>query len=285
MIVVTGANGNLGRAVIQQLVERVPASDVVAIVRDKAKAEDLAALGVEVREADYSRPETLSKALLGADKVLLISSSEIGQRVQQHSAVVDAAKDAGVQLIAYTSILNADRSTLVLAQEHKATEAYIRESGLPFVLLRNGWYLENQTGALAPAVEHGAILGAAGDGRFAAAARSDYAGAAVAVLTTDGHAGRIYELAGDEPYTLEQLASKVSQHTGKPVIYKRLSESEYATALASFGLPEPVAKAVADADRGAANGELDSSSSDLRTLLGKPTTSLSTAIEAALQAA
>ena len=201
MIAITGATGNLGREVVRLLLKRVAAPEIAAVVRSAGKAQDLAALGMSVREADYSKPETLTAAFTGAEKVLLISSSEVGQRIPQHIAVVDVAKKAGAKLLVYTSILSADTSPLVLAQEHSATEEYIRNSGIAFVILRNGWYLENQTGALAPAITHGAILGAAGDGRFAAAARADYAEAAVAVLTADGHAGRTYELGGDVPYT------------------------------------------------------------------------------------
>ena len=215
---------------------------------------------------------------------MLISSSEVGQRIAQHRAVVDAAKQAGVKLLAYTSILRADTSTLALAEEHKATEAYLRASGVPWVMLRNGWYFENQTAALAPALQHGAILGAAGDGRFAAAARADYAAAAIAVLTQAGHENKIYELGGDQAYTLTELAAEVSRQAGKPVVYRNVPEAEYAAALESFGLPAAVAKVVADADARAAEGELDSTSHDLSRLLGRPTTTLAAAVRAALPA-
>ncbi len=284
MVVVTGANGQLGREVIKSLLARMPAGEIVAAVRDPEKAQDLAALGVEVREADYNRPETLPAALRGAEKVLLISSNEIGRRVNQHRAVVDAAKQAGVALVAYTSILRADTSTLKLAAEHKATEEYLRLQGVPYVFLRNGWYIENQTAALGAAVEHGAVLGAAGDGRFAAATREDYAGAAAAVLTTPGQANKTYELGGDIPYTLADLAAEVARQTGKPIAYKNLPGEEYAKVLMSFGLPEEVATMVADGDLGAAKGELDTSSHELSMLLGRATTPLATAVEAALKA-
>ena len=284
MIAITGATGNLGREVVRLLLKRVAAPEIVAVVRSAGKAQDLAALGMSVREADYSKPETLTAAFTGAEKVLLISSSEVGQRIPQHIAVVDAAKKAGAKLLVYTSILSADTSPLILAQEHSATEEYIRNSGIAFVILRNGWYLENQTGALAPAITHGAILGAAGDGRFAAAARADYAEAAVAVLTADGHAGRTYELGGDVPYTLPELAAEVSKQTGKTVAYQDLPQKKYAEALVGFGLPEILAQAVADADAGAAKGALDTTSHDLNQLLGRPTTSLSAAVSSALKA-
>ena len=283
MIVVTGANGHLGRLVMDSLLARLPASEMVAAVRRPDTADELASRGVAVREADYSRPETLQKVFAGAEKVLLISGSEVGQRVAQHRAVVDAAKQAGVKLLAYTSILRADTSTLALAAEHKETELYLRASGVPFVMLRNGWYFENQTAALPAAVEHGAVLGAAGEGRFAAAARADYAGAAAAVLTQDGHQNKVYELGGDQPYTLAELAAEVSRQTGKSLIYRNLPEAEYAAALEGFGLPKAVAALVADADTGAARGELDTDSDDLSRLLGRPTVTLEAAVAAALR--
>ena len=282
MIVVTGATGKLGRHVIDGLLKTVPAKEIVAAVRSPEKAGDLAARGVQVREADYSRPETLRTALAGAEKVLLISSSEVGQRVPQHTAVIEAAKAAGASLLAYTSLLRADTTTLVLAPEHVATEKFLLSSGLPYVILRNGWYLENHTEQLTPALQHGAILGAAGEGRFASAARVDYAEAAVAVLTVRGYENRVFELAGDSAYTLAELAAEVSTQSGKTVVYRDLPEQEYAAALAGFGLPKPVAEMLAAADRGAAKGELDDHSRELQKLIGRPTTTLAAAVKAAL---
>ncbi len=282
MIVVTGATGQLGKLVVEELLKTVPASQIVAAVRDPQKAQDLAAKGIEIRQADYAQPESLAAAFAGAEKVLLISSSEVGQRVAQHQAVADAARAAGVKLLVYTSILNADSSNLLLSQEHKATEAYLRASGVPFTLLRNGWYTENQTGSLAAAVEHGAILGAAEEGRFAAATRADYAAAAAAVLTGTGHENKVYELGGDEPYTLAELAAEVARQTGKPVAYKNLPQAEYAKALTGFGLPEGLAAAIADADAGASRAELDTRSHDLSKLIGRSTTSMPKAVAAAL---
>ena len=282
MIVVTGATGQLGKLVVEELLKTVPASEIVAAVRDQQKAQDLAAKGIGVRQADYTQPETLAAAFAGAEKVLLISSSEVGQRVPQHQAVADAARTAGVKLLAYTSILNADNSNLLLSKEHKATEAYLRQSGVPFTLLRNGWYMENQTGSLAAAVEHGAVLGAAKEGRFAAATRADYAAAAAAVLTGNGHENKVYELGGDESYTLAELAAEVARQTGKPVDFKNLPQAEYAKALTGFGLPEGLASAIADADAGASRGELDTQSHDLSMLIGRPTTSLKQAVASAL---
>ena len=282
MIVVTGATGQLGKLVVEELLKAVPPSEIVAAVRDPQRAQDFAAKGIQVRQADYARPESLRAAFAGAEKVLLISSSEVGQRVAQHQAVIDASRAAGVKLLAYTSILNADSSNLLLAQEHKATEAYLRASGVPFTLLRNGWYTENHTGSLAAAVEHGAVLGAAEDGRFATAMRADYAAAAAAVLTGKGHENKVYELGGDEPYTLGELAAEVARQTGRPVAYKNLAQAEYARILTGFGLPEGLARAIADADAGASRGELDTRSHDLSMLIGRSTTSLREAVAAAL---
>ena len=283
MIVVTGATGKLGNHVIHELLKKVPANQIIAAVRSVEKAKDLAALGVELREADYSKPETLATAFAGAEKVLLISSNEVGARVAQHQAVIDAAKTAGVKLIAYTSILRADTSKLQLATEHLATEKAILASGLAYVFLRNGWYIENHTEALAPALQHGAILGAAKEGRFAAATRADYAAAAAAVLSTDGQENKIYELAGDSSYSLTELAAEVSKAAGKPVIYKNLTEKEYEGALEAFGLPAPVAAILSNSDAGAADGELDSSSRDLSTLIGRPTTPIAEAVATAVK--
>lgn len=282
MIVITGASGRLGRQVIEKLLETVPAAEIIAAVRNPEKANDLAALGIQVRQADYSKPETVHSALAGAEKVLLISSNEVGQRVPQHQAIIDAAKSAGAKLLVYTSILRAESSSLALASEHKATEENIRASGLPFVFLRNGWYFENHTEQLGPAVQHGAILGAAGEGRFASAARSDYAAAAAAVLTSPGHENKIYELAGDSSFTLSELAAVVSDQAGKPVSYHN-SAQDYQDALLSFGLPADFAAILVDADLGAARGELNSSSSDLRTLIGRPSVTLPNAVKAALE--
>ena len=262
----------------------MPASEIAALVRTPEKAQDLAALGIELRPADYHRPETLARAMAGAARVLLISSSDMRERVEQHRSVIDAARKAGVALLGYTSILRADTSALALAADHKATEASIQSSGLPYVFLRNGWYFENHTETLAPALAHGAILGAAGSGRFASAARSDYAGAAAAVLTEAGHENKVSELGGGMPYTLAELASEVSRQAGKPVAYRDLPQAEYEEKLLGFGLPPLLASMLADADAGAARGELDLPGGDLAKLLGRPTTTLADAVRVALAA-
>ncbi len=287
MIAVTGATGHLGRLVIEGLLKTMPASEIIAVVRTPEKAADLAALGVLVRAGDYTQPETLRPELAGADKVLLISSSDLSAgsdaRVVQHQAVIDAAKAEGATLLAYTSILRADTSTLALAKVHKETEDIIRESGIPFVFLRNGWYFENQTEALAPAIQHGAIMGAAGEGKFASAGRADYAAAAVAALTLPGQENKIYELAGDTPYTLTELAAETAKQSGKPVAYVNLPAADYQKVLEGFGLPAPLAALLVDAEVGAAQGELDGSSDDMRSLIGRPTMTLAEAVKAAVK--
>ncbi|MFC6644883.1 SDR family oxidoreductase [Granulicella cerasi] len=271
MIAVTGATGHLGHLVVDSLLSKLPADQIVAVVRTPAKAAALAAKGVAVREGDFSKPETLSAAFVGVEKLLLVSSSEVGQRIAQHQAVIDAAKAAGVKFIAYTSLLKADTATMQLATEHVATEKYLQASGVAFALLRNGWYTENHMAALAPSVAHGAIIGAAGEGRFATAPRADYAEAAAVVLATAGHENKIYELAGDTSYNYAELAHEAAEVSGKPVAYARLSEAEYAKALEGFGLPPAAAAVVANADASAAKGELDSTSGDLARLIGRAT--------------
>lgn len=282
MIVVTGATGKLGRHVIHELLKKVPATQIIAAVRSIEKASDLATLGIQVRHADYAQPATLATAFAGAEKVLLISSTDLGQRLPQHQAVLDAAVAAHVKLFAYTSLLRADTSKLSLASEHLATENSIRQSGLPFVLLRNGWYLENHTEALAPAVQHGVILGAAADGRFSSAARLDYAAAAAAVLTSPSHENKVYELGGDHSYNLSELAAEAASVAHTPVAYRNLPASEYQAALVGFGLPAPIAAMLADSDAGAALGELETNATDLHHLIGRPTTTLAAAVTQAI---
>ena len=222
MITVTGATGQLGHLVIKALLKTTPAAAITAAVRSPEKASDLKALGVNIKEADYNRPETLESAFAGTDRLLLISSSEVGQRAPQHQNVIDAAKKAGVKLLAYTSILRADSTPLGLGEEHRATEAALAESGLDYVLLRNGWYSENYAASIPPALEYGVFMGAAGEGRISSAARADYAAAAAAVLTTDGHEGKTYELSGDDSYTLAEFAAEIC-----PSVGQRCGVSEY----------------------------------------------------------
>jgi NAD(P)H dehydrogenase (quinone) len=281
MIAITGATGHLGRLVIAGLLEKVPATELVAIVRTPAKAADLAAKGVQVRRADYGQPAALLAALQGVKTLLLISSSEVGQRAVQHQSVIDAAKAAGVQLIAYTSILHGEHSKLALGAEHVATEKALAASGVPFVLLRNGWYLENYTGNLAGSLQHG-FAGSAGDGRIAAASRADFAAAAVAVLTRPGQAGKVYELAGDAPFTMTELAAEVSKQTGKQLAYANLPPEQFRGILTGAGLPPPVADIYVDADLNIVKGELDDRSGALAKLIGRPTTTLAAAVTAGL---
>jgi NAD(P)H dehydrogenase (quinone) len=282
MIVVTGATGQLGRLVIENLLRDIPADGVIAAVRNPAKAADLAARGVHVRLADYSKPETLDAAFAGARKLLLISSSEVGGRTPQHRAVIEAAVRARVELIAYTSLLHADTSALKLAAEHQETEAMLRASGLPHVLLRNGWYTENYAASVPSALQHGAVIGSAGEGRIASAARADYAAAAAAVLTQDKQAGRIYELAGDGAFTLAELAAEIARQSGKPVAYANLPQADHKAALIGFGVPEAMADLLADSDTCASKGALFDGGRQLSALIGRPTVPMRDTIAAAL---
>jgi NAD(P)H dehydrogenase (quinone) len=285
MITVTAATGSLGRLVVEDLLQRgVPADQIVAAVRNPDKATDLADRGVQVREADYSRPETLAPAFAGTDRLLLVSGSEVGQRLAQHTNVVRAALDAEVELIAYTSILRADTNSTKLAEEHRTTEAMIRESGLPFVFLRNGWYIENTTDNLATAFQFGTIAGSAGDGRISGATRADFAAAAAVVLTSAGHDGNVYELGGT-PYTMTELAAEVTTQSGKPVTYQDLPADAYTQVLLGAGLPAPFADLLVDSDLGIAGGELFTTSTDLERLIGRPSTPLADAVAAAVKAA
>ena len=283
MIVITGATGQLGRLVIANLLKHVPANQIIAAARTPSKAADLAALGVEVREADYGKPATLAKALAGATSLLLISAHPTPVQVAEHKAVIDAAKTAGVQLLAYTSLLRADTSTLLVAPDHLATEQYLAASGIPWVFLRHPSYVENYTASLASALEHGGIAGSAGDGRNSAATRADLAEAAAVVLTTPGRAGKIYELGSDVAFTMVEFAAEVSKQSGKKIVYNNLPQQAYQAMLESLGVPTKFANLAADSDaKAASHGELYTKSRDLSGLIGHPTTTLAAAVAAAL---
>jgi len=277
---ITGATGHLGTLVVNSLKEKVPASNIVALVRSTQKAQPL---GVEAREADYEKPETLKAALKGIDTLLLISSSEVGKRAAQHQNIIDAAKANGVKWIVYTSLLHADTSSIGLADEHKETEAALNQSGIAFTLLRNGWYTENYSGSIPGAVAGGALVGSAGDGKISAASRKDYADAAVTVLTTNGHEGKVYELAGDEAFTLTDLAAEISKQTGKNIPYKNVPEDEYAKLLTSFGLPAGLAGVIAGWDIGISKGDLFDDSKQLSTLIERPTTPIKEVVTESLK--
>jgi NAD(P)H dehydrogenase (quinone) len=276
---VTGATGQLGRLVVEELKKRVSADAIVALVRTPSKAADM---GVESYEFDYNNSDDLVCALAGIDRLLLISSNEIGQRARQHANVVAAAKKAGVKWVVYTSLLHADTSSLSLAEEHKATEKVLKESGLPYTLLRNGWYTENYTGSIPNAIAAGAFIGSAGNGKIASAARADYAEAAAVVLTDLDHQQKIYELAGDDAYTLADLAAEVSHQIGKAIPYQNLSEADYASALKKVGIPEGLAYAIAGWDVAASRNDLFDNGHHLSKLIGRTTTSLSDSVAAAL---
>lgn len=281
MIAVTGANGQLGRLVLEHLA-RLTDAPILALVRSPEKAQDLSSGQISVRKADYDDPSSLPAALQGADTLLLISGSEVGKRVPQHKAVVEAAAAAGVGFIAYTSILNLPTSSLILAKEHAATEKLIEDSGLPHVFLRNGWYLENFSGTITAALAHGTVAGASGDGKFAAAPRADYAQAAAHILVSGDKTSRALELAGHPAFTLSDLAAELSRQSGKQIPFANLPEETYADILVQAGLPEGFARVLADSDRGAAEGELFNASRHLEEIIGHPTGSLTEFVAHAL---
>lgn len=282
MIAITGATGQLGQLTLDALLNTHPASQLVAIVRNPAKAEDFAKRGVNVRQADYTDQAAFTAALQGVDKLLLVSSSEVGQRAVQHRNVINAANAAGVKFIAYTSLLHADKSPLGLHAEHVETEKMLAESAIPYALLRNGWYSENYLASAPAALEHGVFIGAAGEGKIASATRANYAAAAARVIGEEGHAGNVYELAGDSSYTLADLAAELSKQSGKQVVYQNLSEADYAAALKGFGLPAGLADMLADSDTGASKGGLFDDSHTLSKLIGRPTTPLAESVKTVL---
>jgi NAD(P)H dehydrogenase (quinone) len=278
---ITGATGQLGRLVVRSLQAKSGAEPIVALVRSPEKAREL---GVEARVFEYARPDTLAPALAGIDTLLLISSSEVGQREAQHRNVIEAAKTAGVKRIVYTSLLHADRSPISLGTEHRATEALLASSVIPATILRNGWYTENYTASIPPALANGAFVGSAGEGRLSLATRADYAEAAATVLTSEGHEGRTYELAGDDAVTLADLAAEISRQTGRDIPYRNLSQAEYAGILKQAGLPEMFAEGLAAWDVDASNDALFDHGRQLSKLIGRPTTPLADAVRAQLAA-
>ncbi|MFD9413546.1 SDR family oxidoreductase [Streptomyces goshikiensis] len=281
-IVVTGATGALGRLVVEELLGRVPADRLAVVVRNKEKAADLAERGIDVRIADYDDAASLADAFHAGDRVLLISGSEVGRRVPQHTAVIEAAKSAGVAQLAYTGILGGPEADFELAAEHKVTEQAILDSGLPYTFLRNGWYHENYTGNLGTVLEHGAVVGSAGAGRVASAARADYAAAAAVVLTGDGHLGRVYELSGDTAWSLAEYAAEVAAQAGRAVEYTEVPAEAHLSILTGAGLPEGFAALLVDVDAAISRGRLAGTGGDLSRLIGRPTTPVSEAIAGAL---
>ena len=281
-LVVTGASGHLGRLVVEQLLTNgTPAADIVATTRTPSSLADLAARGVDVRAADFNDPASLKEAFAGAERILLISTTDPDRLAGQRNAV-EAAREAGVDLLAYTSITRADTSSLLLAGDHRATEELIAASGLTYAFLRNSWYFENYTEQLAPVLEHKAVLGSAGNGRVSAAARADYAAAAAVVLAGPVTGNQVLELGGDSAFTLTEYAAALSAATGETITYVDQPVAEYAGFLASVGVPAPMDTVLADADRGLAEGELLSDSGTLSALIGRPTTTLADAVAAAL---
>jgi len=283
MIAITGATGQLGRLVINSLLDKTSADNIVALVRNTEQATDLKSLGIKLRQADYNQPETLTTALKGISKLLLISGNDVGNRVPQHQAVIDAAKAAGVELFAYTSILKADSNAMGLAAEHKETEAAIKASGLPAVILRNGWYSENYTQSIPVVLQTGTVAGAAADARLHTASRKDYAEAAATVLTsTEDQTGKVYELAGDSGYTLAEYAAEIAKQSGKTINYQNMTEEAFTDLLVQVGLPEGFAALLADSEVQAQQGALAEASGTLAQLIGRQTTPISQSITEAL---
>lgn len=278
-IAVTGATGHLGTLVVEELKKRVPNENIVALVRTPGKA---SALEVEVRAFDYNQPETMTAALAGVDRLVLISGNEIGQRARQHFNVIEAAGKAGVEWIVYTSLLHADSTTLNLAGEHMTTEEALKASGINYTILRNGWYTENYTGSIGGALAGGAFIGSAGNGKISSAARVDYAEAAAVAITDESHKGKVYELAGDDYYTLADLAAEISNQTGTNIPYRNLTEAEYTKILESFEIPAGFAAAIASWDVSASKDDLFDDSHQLSALIGRPTTPLADSVKAAL---
>lgn len=276
---ITGATGQLGQLVVQKLKEKNPEAQLVALVRNPDKAKPL---GIEAKAFDYEQPEALPKALEDIDRLVFISGSEIGKRETQHKNVINAAKQAQVKQIAYTSLLHADTSSMILAPEHLATEKMLQDSGIPHTILRNGWYTENYTAGLKQAVEQGAIIGSAGDGKISSATREDYAEAIAETIINDDHTGKTYELAGDQTFTMQDLAAEVSKQTGKNIEFVNLPEAEYAQKLQEIGLPEGMAKAFASLDYSASKNDLHDEGGELARLINRPTTSLSQAVKSGL---
>jgi NAD(P)H dehydrogenase (quinone) len=280
--VITGASGHLGRLIVEQLIAAgTPPEQVVATGRDTGKLADLARGGVAVRRADFADPSTLDEAFAGAEALMLVSTTTVGERFDNARNAIDAARRAGVSRIVYTSLVNASSAQMMLADAHRRTEDYLRERGSAFTILRNGWYLENYTDQLPVITRYRTLLGSARDGLVSAAGRRDLAAAAVAVLTQDGHRGATYELGGS-PFTLTELAATISDVLGTPIAYQDMPVADYTAALTAAGLPPQLAAAVADADAGLARGELFTASDDLVKLIGRPAT---TAYEAVQNAA
>lgn len=282
-IAITGATGSLGQLVIQSLLQYTTAANIVALVRNEAKAADLKTKGIEVRYFDYDAPESLLPALKGIDRLLLISANEVGRRTPQHKAVIDAAQQANVPYIAYTSLLHADTSPLGLAQEHRETESLIQASGMKYTFLRNNWYSENHLATLAQIIEMGTLYGAAGEGRISSAARADYAEAAAKVLTSEGHDHKIYELAGSSSFSLAELAQDIAEVSGKSIVYQNLTAEDYTQALIHAGLPTGLVNVLVDADVQTEKGAMFNDSQDLERLIGRKTTAIKDQLESILK--
>lgn len=284
MIVITGASGQLGKLVLEELLKSVPANALVAAVRRPDSVSDFARLGVQVRPMDYDQPDTLDFAFDGAEKVLMISSSAVGRRLPQHANLIKACQRADVKLLAYTSLLHADSSPLPLAAEHRQTESLLQDSGLPHVILRHGWYTENYLASIPAALQQGVLVGCAGAGMIASATRADYAAADAALVLADHPINNVYELAGDAAYTLSDFAAELSRQSHQTIPYRNLPQADYSQLLQDAGIPEALAVMLAESDTGASAGGLFDDSMTLSRWIGRPTTPLHDSIATALGA-
>jgi NAD(P)H dehydrogenase (quinone) len=280
---VTGATGHLGQLVVTGLLKKLSPQDVVAVVRNMAKAAGIVQQGARVQVADYGNPDALERAFAGVEKVLLISSSEVGRRIAQHRNVIDAAKIAGVKHIVYTSAPKATTTDLIVAPEHKTTEEYLYQSGIPYTIMRNNWYTENYLPQVEVARKTGAIVSAAAKGRVASASRSDYAAGAIAVLLGQGHDGKVYELGGDYAWDYEELAKTIGEIIQKPVAYRPVDPRTLVGILKEAGQDEGIAGFIAALDGNIAAGLLAEVTGQLSTLIGRSTKPLKEGLMDALR--
>ncbi|MGG1679883.1 SDR family oxidoreductase [Neobacillus sp. NRS-1170] len=277
-MLVTGATGKLGTKVVETLLKTVPASHLAVSVRNPEKAAELQARGVEVRQGDFDRPETLDSAFAGIDRLLLISADGDNEtRIRQHTDAVAAAERAGVKFIAYTSLANASETTMFLAPPHVATEAAILKTGIPFSFLRNNWYLENEIPSIQGVLAGAPWVTSAGSGKVGWALQQDYAEAAAAVLAGDGHENTIYELSG-KPVSQEELVSALSTVLGKEIPVQQVDDATYADIMKGAGLPDFLIPFLVGIQKGIRDGALEIESNDFEKLLGRPAISINEAL-------
>ena len=238
-IVITGASGQLGRLTAELVLARVPASEVTLTTRRPEALSDFVGRGARVRQADFDRPETLAEAFAGGERLLLISADVVGRRVAQHRAAIEAAREVGVRHVAYTSYLNpVAENPAVITPDHRDTEEALRESGLAWTALRNAFYAEYQVPAGAQAIATGQLIHNNGEGRIAYVSREDCAAAAAAVLTTEGHEGKAYDITGPESLSFAEAAERISAATGREIRHVDVPPEAARQGMLSSGMPE-----------------------------------------------